>query len=177
MLKHVPQLQHRGRQMILQLLFLFVPTNRDLSSLRYGWNYKILCIWKYIGTSRKLLVRWSVKYPACLNGKKTWVSIKQQVASISLSAVALDSPPVGGDKVHVPSSVSCSFLALRNQSVESREPKKEVISVTEALPRKGGRAGTRTGWYQCWCHHTFCLRWKGPRKKAISPQVPMINPW
>lgn len=54
-----------------------------------------------------------------------------------------------GDKVHVPSSVSCSFLALRNQSVESREPKKEVISVTEALPRKGGRAGTRTGWYQC----------------------------
>lgn len=47
------------------------------------------------------------------------------------------------------SNASCSFPALRNQSVQLREPKKEAISVTEALPRKGGRAGTRTGWYQC----------------------------
>lgn len=64
-MKHVPQLQYGGKQMILQLLFLFLPKNRDLCSLRYGWNCKILCIWKYTGTSRKLLVRQSVRYPAC----------------------------------------------------------------------------------------------------------------
>lgn len=51
--------------------------------------------------------------------------------------------------MRVASSVSCSFSALRNQSVEPRKPKKEAVSVTEALLRKGGRAGTRTGWYQC----------------------------
>lgn len=59
--------------------------------------------------------------------------------------------------MHVANSVWRTLPALKNQSVQPREPKKEAISVTEALPRKGGRADTRTEGYHPLTEERSCL--------------------